>query len=290
MAVRTATGGFTIGFRRGGGKWQKDISLLLAWAKENGLGCVDLGRDADQCGEQVAQAGVRIGSADLANWEDLASSDADKRSAAAEANADYIQACAKFGVRNFFVVVFPDAELSSREEQFAHALAGYGLLADALRDNDAQIVIEGWPGRQALVIAPESYRRFMAECEAPIAINYDPSHLLRMGIDPIRFLREFAPQVKHVHGKDTELFPEAVYEYGLELPPTRGKGHGFGSYTWRYTIPGQGQMRWKEALGLLADAGYDGCVSIELEDENYNGTEAGEKQGILLGARFLAGC
>jgi hypothetical protein len=31
-------------------------------------------------------------------------------------------------------------------------------------------------------------------------------------------------------------------------------------------------------------------VSIELEDENFNGTEDGEKAGILHGARFLTGC
>jgi hypothetical protein len=31
-------------------------------------------------------------------------------------------------------------------------------------------------------------------------------------------------------------------------------------------------------------------VSIELEDMDFNGTEAGEKAGILHGARFLEGC
>jgi sugar phosphate isomerase/epimerase len=290
MALKTATGGFAIGFRRGWSDWQKDIGDVIGWAKDNHMACLDLGKDADQCGVQVAAAGLRIGSADLPDWEGLSSGDADKRKASAERNAAYIQACAVSGVRNFFVVVFPDPEVAGRDEQFACALEGYGLLADALRDNDAQIVVEGYPGNSALVIAPESYRRFLGECKAPIAVNYDPSHLLRMGIDPIRFLREFAPRVTHVHGKDTELFPEAVYEFGLELGPTRGGGHGFGAHTWRYTIPGQGEVRWREVLGLLAQAGYDGCVSIELEDENYNGSDEGEKRGILLGAQFLAGC
>ena len=30
--------------------------------------------------------------------------------------------------------------------------------------------------------------------------------------------------------------------------------------------------------------------SIELEDANFNGSEEGEKLGILQGARFLQGC
>jgi len=43
-------------------------------------------------------------------------------------------------------------------------------------------------------------------------------------------------------------------------------------------------------FSILKDAGYAGAVSIELEDMHFNGTEAGEKLGILQGARFLEGC
>jgi len=59
---------------------------------------------------------------------------------------------------------------------------------------------------------------------------------------------------------------------------------------WRYTIPGHGQMRWLKAFQILKAAGYQGAVSIELEDENFNTGEAGEKQGILSGSHFLASC
>lgn len=111
-----------------------------------------------------------------------------------------------------------------------------------------------------------------------------------MGIDPIRFVDEFAERVYHVHGKDTEIITEGIYEYGTEQPATFSKGHGFGSHHWRYTIPGHGQTRWTRAFETLKYAGYDGAVSIELEDENFNGTEEGEKQGILSGAAFLASC
>jgi hypothetical protein len=49
-------------------------------------------------------------------------------------------------------------------------------------------------------------------------------------------------------------------------------------------------MRWTEGLGILAEAGYDGFVSVELEDGNFNGTEEGEKLGLILGRQFLEGC
>jgi len=111
-----------------------------------------------------------------------------------------------------------------------------------------------------------------------------------MGIDPIRFVEEFKSRVYHVHGKDTEIIDEALYEFGTEQPATFAKGHGFGSHHWRYTIPGHGCVRWVRAFEILAANGYDGAVSIELEDENFNGSEAGEKAGLIAGGRFLAGC
>ena len=39
---------------------------------------------------------------------------------------------------------------------------------------------------------------------------------------------------------------------------------------------------------MLKAAGYDGAISIELEDENFNGTEEGEKRGFLASRDFLA--
>ncbi|MEO8394552.1 MAG: hypothetical protein ABI700_16275, partial [Chloroflexota bacterium] len=79
-------------------------------------------------------------------------------------------------------------------------------------------------------------------------------------------------------------------EFGHEQPPTFAKEMGFGSLAWRYTIPGHGVASWTQIFGILKAAGYAGCVSIELEDMNFNGTEAGEKLGFLQGARFLEGC
>jgi sugar phosphate isomerase/epimerase len=160
-----------------------------------------------------------------------------------------------------------------------------------LVEHGARIVIEGWPGPVALCCTPETYRAFLKEMDSPAAaINYDPSHLLRMGIDPIRFLREFGDRVGHVHGKDTELLSEGLYEFGHEQPPTFARTPAFGGASWRYCIPGHGQVRWGEAFRLLAAAGYRGYVSVELEDGDFNGAETGEKLGLVLARQYLEGC
>ncbi len=290
--LKTRTGGFPIGFRRGWSDWQRDLPAVLRWAKENRFGVVDLGNDADKLLPDLAKAGLQAGSVDLPAWKELISPDAAQRRKGVEQAATYIQACAKAaGPLNYFVVMLPEKPGLGRAENFAFMVESYRALAPVLEEAGGKIVIEGWPGPGALCCTPETLRAFFRDVPSPaMGINFDPSHLIRMNIDPIRFLREFAGRVFHVHGKDTERFPENVYECGSEQPPAFLKGHGFGGATWRYTIPGHGETRWTEAFRILEGAGYRGAVSIELEDENFNGTEAGEKLALALGRDYLAGC
>jgi sugar phosphate isomerase/epimerase len=120
-------------------------------------------------------------------------------------------------------------------------------------------------------------------------VNYDPSHLIRLGVDPIRFLNEFVPHVHHVHAKDTELYPEAVYELGLYQDSIAKPRHPYGAHAWRYTIPGRGRTPWTQVFEILRKNGYGGAVSVELEDEEFNGTEGGEKRGLVEAMEFLRG-
>lgn len=286
----TRTGNFGIGFRRGWNDWQKELGSLIQWAKENGFTCLDVGRDAEAA-KQITDAGLAVGSADLLVWEAMISADPSTRDKAVAENTAYIEKVAACGVRNLFFVMLPENEQLERKENFEHMNASFAKLMPVLEANNARLVIEGWPGRGSLVCTPETYRAFFAAMDSPAAgVNYDPSHLIRMGIDPIRFLREFIDAVGHVHAKDTELLDERRYELGTELPAAFAKDPGFGGTAWRYTIPGHGVFRWTTAFKILADAEYSGYVSIELEDENFNGTTEGEQSGLLLSRRFLEGC
>lgn len=289
--MKTRTGGFPIGFRRGGSPWQQDLSSLIAWSQANDLDVIDLGRDGDTTVETAVNAGMTVGSVDLADWKGMISPDVETRAEAIEKNAAYIEACTAHGLMHFFLVMLPEDPSLARKANFDLMVESFSELVPILEAADSDLVIEGWPGPGALCCTPETFRAFFdAIPSKAMAVNYDPSHLIRVGIDPIRFLKEFGLRVTHVHGKDTELLPENVYEYGWEQPATFADKFGFGAYAWRYTIPGQGVMRWVKAFELLDDMGYQGTVSIELEDARFNGTEEGEKAGILNGARFLAGC
>jgi sugar phosphate isomerase/epimerase len=259
--------------------------------KENDLGVIDLAGDADVTGCAYVEAGIRLGSVDLPEKKGMLSPDAGRRAEAVARNAAYVCACASYGAMNHFVTMQAEDPELPRAESFGYMVESYGELAAVLEAAGAHLVVEGWPGTGVLCCTPEGYRALFRELPSEaMGISYDPSHLIRQGIDPIRFVREFGERVHHVHGKDTELIPENLYEYGHEQPPTFGKRFAYGGMAWRYTIPGHGMMRWRDAFVVLAELGYGGCVSIELEDAGFNGEESSEKLGILQGARFLTGC
>jgi sugar phosphate isomerase/epimerase len=286
MTMTTRTGQFRIGFRHGG-SWQKDIASAISFARANGFSAIDVGTPDDAAA--VVSAGLAVGTVDAPDWNGLVSADAGRRADAVAKVAAAARTC-RGKTRNLFIVMLPEDPKLPRKDNFGFMMDSCGRLVDVLRETGVRLSVEGWPGAGALCCTPEGYRAFLKELTADVAgINYDPSHLVRMGIDPIWFLAEFASRVVHVHGKDAELMPERLYEFGHEQPPTFARNFGFGGACWRYTIPGHGQVRWTEVFRILKDAGYDGLVCVELEDADFNGTEAGEKTGLILARQHLEG-
>ncbi|MDE2820304.1 MAG: sugar phosphate isomerase/epimerase [Chloroflexota bacterium] len=288
--MKTATGNFPLGWRRRNFAWEQDLDGMIAWALANDLEVIDLGRDADVCTQAVVDAGLRVGSADLTVWGEMMSPDAGARAEAVARNAAYIKDCAAAGAKTFFICMIPEDPARSRAENFGYMVESFSALKPTFEAHEAYLVIEGWPGPGSLVCTPETYRAFIEQVGSPnMGVNYDPSHLARMGIDPIRFLKEFVGHVFHVHGKDCMIIDENLYQYGNLQEATFGSPYKYGGMNWRYTIPGHGVSDWKIILNILKDNNYGGCVSIELEDHFYDDTEYDQKQGVLQGVKFLAG-
>ena len=289
--ARTRTGNFPIGFRQAFEPWQQDVPGIAAWARDNDFEVVDLtGKFADQ--RQVAQdAGLAVGTLDLPTWQAMMSPDDARRKDAVAQQAAFVTEHGKAGVKHYFVVFLPEDPSRKRRENFDTLVKSLAELAPALEKVGADIVIEGYPGPGALGCTPESLRAIFKEVDSPaMAINFDPSHLIRMDIDAIRFLGEFAPRVRHVHAKDTEIDQEAVYALGREQPGTQYQPVRFGGTFWRYCLPGHGQFAWAEGFAILEQAGYQGYVTIELEDCNFNGSEEGERAGLLASREYLKSC
>jgi len=285
----TRTGHFPIGFRRMGNPWHQDLGGLLAWMKREDFGVLDLTTQPETEITLLKNEGVALGTIDLHQWADypkMLAKDKAVRDEAVAKSAARIRACAGKGARLFFTLMLTAEERCSDHDTFGFMVESYGALKSVLEETGARLSIEGWPAFKAHCCNPESYRAFFKEMNSPAyGINYDPSHLIRLGIDHVRFIREFAAKVVPVHGKDTELMPEKLYEVGCETNLARLSGA-----PWRYTIPGHGVARWPLIFQVLKEAGYKGAVCIEHEDDVFTGSESVEQEGLVAGARFLASC
>ncbi len=294
MAV-TRTGSVPVGILCNCG-WMENLEDLGRFVRESRFDCVEIPAWPAAKVKELADSGTSVGVVHLPQpWGDLAAPDAARRRDAADRSAAYVESVFDSGVRVFLSCLFAGEEDGDRRTSMGHAVDGYGQLCErlaALPDGGARVVLEGWPGPgphfPVLACTPEGYRAIFEGTGAPnLGVNFDPSHLIRMGIDPIRFLEEFVSRVFHVHGKDAEILGEGVYEYGTLQPPIEAPGLNFGDTYWRYTIPGHGCARWGRIFRILAEAGYGGKLTIELEDMNFNGTEAGEKRGFVVAREFL---
>ncbi|MDB6095051.1 MAG: Xylose isomerase domain protein barrel [Verrucomicrobia bacterium] len=286
----TRTGGFPIAIRLTGDFAKAPTAETAAWVKAQGFGAVDIYADALATIPTWRNSGLEIGTMDLfgPEWQGMLSADAGKRKATAALGVKNIRAAAAAGVKRFFIVMLAEDEKLPRKETFKYMVETYGELRAVLKETNTFLSIEGWPGCNAQCCNPESYRAFLKEMNsAQYGINYDPSHLIRMGIDPARFIDEFAAQVVHVHGKDTYIDPERLYNIGTEQAGVFAEGLPWGGYFWRYTIPGAGAAPWTKLLATLQAAKFKGFVSIELEDVNYNGTLEGERKGFAAARDFL---
>jgi sugar phosphate isomerase/epimerase len=289
--MATRTGNFPTGFRRAGVEWQKDLPKLAKWSKETGFDVIDFThRSTADDYKTLKSAGLSVGSVDLLDFGNIMATDTGKRKDVLETNLKYVKEAAQLGGKAFFTCIIPGDPSKKRSENYKLAVECYAPIAAACAEAGASLAVEGWPGGAPqlanLCCTPETVRQFLKDVGKGAGLNYDPSHLIRLGVDHIRFLKEFAPHVKHAHAKDTDVDQDALYEFGTQAG-TFATPHRWGEWTWRYTLPGMGLTRWGEIFSILKSAGYKGAVSVELEDQNFNGSEEGEKRALEMSQAYL---
>jgi sugar phosphate isomerase/epimerase len=110
-------------------------------------------------------------------------------------------------------------------------------------------------------------------------LNYDPSHLVWMGIDPVEALRPYVGRVSHAQAKDIEVFSARRNRYGYPGKAV-GRGDPWDVGWWRYRVPGRGQVDWSAVVDALYEGGFSGALSVEHEDPVWGATEDRIKAGL----------
>lgn len=294
----------TLGFRLPGIAEHRPPADIASWAADNGFGALDIGRpDADSV-KAIRRAGLEVGTFDLPGVSLLLSPDPIQRQTGVQTITGAAAQARDLGLIKAFAIFLPPDSAQSRGVSFQNWSQSWPKASAALAAAGVDVVMEGWPGPgphyPALGVAPETVRAMLqvdaARGAGALKLNYDPSHLVRLGIDPLRFLSEFGAYVRHMHGKDTAFDAGRLYEtghLGASLPPempgsAAQRQFGFGEGWWRYCVPGDGVLPWPGIAAGLAELGFDGIISVELEDGRYNGSWEGEQRGLRRSREHLA--
>jgi sugar phosphate isomerase/epimerase len=93
-------------------------------------------------------------------------------------------------------------------------------------------------------------------------LNWDPSHFVWQGLDPVMFIWDFRDRIYHVDCKDAKLRTGNGRRgvLGSHLPwadPRRG---------WDFVSTGHGDVPWEDCFRMLNTIGYTGPLSVEWED------------------------
>lgn len=174
----------------------------------------------------------------------------------------------------------PDKNIEENIPSYEMVFGEYAEVAERL---GIKIAIENCPHMKSypikignISLSPQAWDlMFKAVPSKSIGLEFDPSHLVWLGIDYIQAARRFANRIYHVHAKDTEILKERLDEVGI-----------YGEGWWRYRIPGWGMIDWKKLISILLDANYQGNVIIEHEDPVFHGPRF--REGLMLGLKHLS--
>jgi len=214
-------------------------------------------------------------------------SDADHRDEVIGHLKKVITAAGVMGIKVVNTFIGGDRSLNV-DENWARAVEIFTPIVAHAKDNGVTLAFENcpmifsydeWPGGHNIAYSPKIWRRIFEQWGNDVGMNFDPSHLIWQMIDQTRFIKEFGPQMAHVHAKDVMIDRDGLYENGVM---STGMG---------WQIPrlcGLGDVDWSDFFSGLYRAGYDGPVIIEHEDRLFEGTDEKVKRGFLLARDVLA--
>jgi sugar phosphate isomerase/epimerase len=140
-------------------------------------------------------------------------------------------------------------------------------------------------GQQVVYNVP-TLRRLRDAVGPIVGANYDPSHLMWMGADPIAAVDALGDAIFHVHAKDTRLEPDRLaLTSRLETAPNSEPK----ARSWNYVTLGRGHDAkfWREFCAALRRVGYDDVLSIEHEDTSMT-PEHGVRESVGLLRRAMS--
>ncbi len=274
----------------------KSLELLVNIDSECLPGKDNWQKKADEIKEQFAEADLRISCIGGLYVNHLDEKEADKWAEFTRnviLLAEYMQVPVVAGFGGKLI----DRPLEESIEPFKKVWTKHARFAE---EHNIKIAFENCPmgtfhlppGGNNCMCTPLMWEAcFEAVGSDALGLEWDPSHLIGLMIDPIENLRAWSSRVYHVHAKDAK-----VYEFNM-------KRNGiFATGSVEHCMPGFGDTDWAQVVKELIRGGYRGDLNIEgWHDAVFNNRMEskgipndaniqlqGEDFGLILAYRYLS--
>ncbi|MBX3452637.1 MAG: TIM barrel protein [Planctomycetaceae bacterium] len=166
---------------------------------------------------------------------------------------------------------FPPTPKSMIEDGFKLLAERWNPILDVFQECGVKFALEVHPTEIAFDIYSAERALQALDRREEFGFNFDPSHLIWQGVDPVEFIRAFPDRIYHVHMKDAKVTlngKSGILASHLSFGDAR-RG-------WDFRSVGRGGVRFEEIIRALNAAGYpgDSPLSVEWEDSGMD-REAG---------------
>lgn len=160
---------------------------------------------------------------------------------------------------------FPPVSSQMIEDGFKLLAERFNPILDVFGECGVKFALEVHPTEIAFDLYSAEKALEALDYREEFGFNFDPSHLIWQGVDPVEFIRAFPDRIYHVHVKDaiqTLNGRTGILCSHLNFgDPRRG---------WDFRSPGRGGVNFEEIIRALNAVNYQGPLSIEWEDSGMN--------------------
>ena len=177
---------------------------------------------------------------------------------------------------NWATCAWPDDFLGVLDYQWNEVLIPYWKKTAAFAESHGvtKIAFEMHPG--FCVYNPETLMKLRNAVGPVLGANFDPSHLVWQGIDPVAAIRYLGDAIYHFHAKDLRVDDINTSLNGV-LDTKHYTDELNRSWVFRAVGYGHDAKWWKDIASALRLVGYDKVMSIEHEDSLMSIEEGLEK-------------
>jgi len=282
---------------------ERTLAEIAAWARAHDFDALEVAAwpalgdrpftathlDVESFGQREADAATalfdrhRLTLSSIAFYDNNLHPDPTERSAVNRHVMACIDAAALLGCPTVGTFVGRDPS-KSVAENLVEAATIFAPLVDRAGQSGVKLIIEncvmegwhpdGYPGN--LAYSPELWEWMFS---LGLYLNFDPSHLVWMGIDPVEAVRPYIDRIPHAQAKDIEVFTDRRNRFGWPGKAV-ARDNPWDVGWWRYRVPGLGTVDWRRLVDTLYEGGFDGVLSVEHEDPVWGGSPERVETGL----------